>query len=40
MKELEQLLIRNYSKCKMNERIRLETLHRSVEFYIRLLRQC
>ena len=23
-----------------NERIRLETLHRSVEFYIRLLRQC
>ena len=23
-----------------NERIRLETLHRSVEFYIRLMRQC
>jgi carboxypeptidase PM20D1 len=23
-----------------NERIRLETLHRSVEFYIRLIRQC
>ena len=23
-----------------NERIRVETLHRSVEFYIRLLRQC
>ena len=23
-----------------NERIRLETIHRSVEFYIRLIRQC